>query len=212
MRYNVWYKFDSDESKREFLKRVQTRFGFEMRDEYVKAEALMLKLKSSSISLNYRTNLNPEYETEEIAVYNCRHACEDDSCCDNYNHGMIKDDTAKDFPVRKYYREQMEQLEIQKEQKIRDVVAHTKVFEYAKQFAEECRANNPRICIDPYQMCHFEGDVLGKTAMNKIVSIDKAHKEEVENLTKKCQLVSNLVNQADTFEERMLVMKEYGIL
>ena len=205
MRYNVWYVFSNKQMKEEFLRNVVNHFGFMISEEQRNAEALMIKCKGSTVSLLYRTTVNPDYMTEDIINY------KGEKCmcnCGEVNDRVNKD---LDYPVQEYFNHSIKELEDYKNKKIKDAIKETEIYKSAKDFADKCKKNDISCSLDPYDMCNF-GTVLPASSRKKIDVITKEFNESVDNLVNKCRIISNLLYQADTFEQRYEIMKTYGVL
>lgn len=205
MRHNVWYVFRNKMLKEEFLRNVCRCYGFEINENIVKAEALMLKTKDASISLCYRTKVNADYMSEDIINY------EGESCmCES--EPMLADETKElDYPVKRFFRSSYDELVSERDEKIKKVIKDTDIYKAAKEFEKIAKKNNELCHIDAYDMC-LCGDALSLSTKNKIEEIRKDYNDNIDSLSDNCKLISNLIHQADTFEERMMIMKEYNIL
>lgn len=205
MRHNVWYVFRNKMLKEEFLRNVCHCYGFEINENIVKAEALMLKTKDASISLCYRTKVNSDYITEEIINY------EGEKCMCGSEPMLVDETKELDYPVKKYFNSFRKDLESDRDEKIEKIVKETDLYKAAKAFEDASKKNNPLCQIVAYEMC-LCGDILPAAVKKKIEKVRDEFEENMDNLADTCKLVSNLIHQADTFEERMMIMKEYDIL
>lgn len=205
MRFNVWYVFRNKKLKDKFLEEICFNYGFVLNESIINAEALMLKSKDTHLQLCYRSTVNPDYMTEEIVNY------EGEKCM--CNCGAVHDKVNKelDYPVQEYFKDSLRELEDDKNEKIRNVIKETEIYKSAKDFADKCKKNDVNCSLDPYDMCNY-GTVLPASAKKKIDEITKDFNEAVDELSKECRVLSNLLYQADTFEQRLDLMREYGVI
>lgn len=112
-------------------------------------------------------------------------------------------------PVDMYFEYMSKDAEDQRNKSIHDIIKETELYKLAKDYLE-CVAKNRSVDATPDGLCDY--DSLPVTAKKKIDKVREQYNKTMDDLTRTCRLVANLLKQADNFDQRMGILEDYDII
>lgn len=113
--------------------------------------------------------------------------------------------------IEKYQEEKLEELWKEKAKKIEQIKEKTEVGKTLKALEGAIKKANPDYNID-WIMCQLDKEAYGKEILKSLEEIEKIFNQKKKKINDYCEEAHFLFDQADTYKEKLAILKEYGIL